>query len=56
MIIWVRKPKRRRITRIEPKAEFEFEKKVGQDRNERALNEIFYPVRSSLPHVLICLP
>jgi len=29
--------------------EFEVEKMAGQDRNERALNEIFYLPHSTLP-------
>jgi len=51
MIVWVREPKRRTLTRIEPELELEFdlEKMAGQGRNERALNEIFYPPRSTLP-------
>ena len=50
MIVWVREPKRRRLTRIElnPEPKFETEKIVEQDRKERALNEIFFPPRSTL--------
>ena len=45
MIVWVREPKRRRLIRIEP----ELEKMAGLERTEKALNEIFYPQRSTLP-------
>ena len=43
MIVWVREPKKSKLTRIEPKPEpkFDLEKMAGQDRKERALNEIF---------------
>jgi len=47
MIVWVREPKRRRLTRIEP--EPELEKMVGQERTEKALDDIFYPPCSALP-------
>ena len=51
MIVWVREPKRRRLTRIElePEPEFEIKKMAEQDRNKRALNEIFFSPRSTLP-------
>jgi len=47
MIVWVREPKRRRLTRIELELEPEFEtgKMVEKDMNERVLNEIFLPPR-----------
>ena len=43
MIICVRKPKRKRLARIEfePEPEFELEKMAEQHKNEKALNEIF---------------
>ena len=47
MIVWVREPKRRRLTRIKPEPELKLEKMAGQERNERALNKIFYPPRST---------
>ena len=34
---------------IKSKHELELEKMVGQDRNERALNEISHPPHSTLP-------
>ena len=49
IIVWVREPKRRRFTKITPEPVVEFEKMVGQDMNERALNKIFYPPCSTLP-------
>jgi len=52
MIVWVREPKRRRLTRIKPEPELKLEKMAGQERNERALNKIFYPPRSTLPSCL----
>jgi len=42
LIVWFRKPKRKRLTRIKPEPKLELEKMAGQDLNERALNEIFY--------------
>ena len=48
MIVWIREPKRRRLTRIKPEPELKYEKMAGQERNERALNKIFYPPRSTL--------
>ena len=53
MIVWVREPKRRRLTRIEldpePEPELKTERMAEQDRTERPLNEIFFPPRSTLP-------
>ena len=49
MVVWVREPKRRRLTRIEPKPELELEKMAGQQRNERALNEMFCSPHLTLP-------
>jgi len=44
MIVWVREPKRRRLTGIElkPEPEIEIKKIAEQDRNKRPLNEIFF--------------
>ena len=49
MIVWVREPKRRRLTRIKFEPKPELEKMAGQERNERAMNEIFYPQHLTLP-------
>ena len=51
MIVWVREPKRRRLTRIEldPEPERKTERMAEQDRTERPLNEIFFLPRSTLP-------
>jgi len=46
---WVRELKRRRFTMIELEPEFKTKKMVEQDRDERGLNEIFFPPRSTLP-------
>jgi len=56
MIVWVRELKRRRLAKIDLEPELETGKMVEQDRNKKALNEIFYPPQSSLPSCLIYLP
>jgi len=58
IIVWIKEPKKRKLTRNEPepRLKLELEKIVEQDQNERALNEMFYPPRSTFLHVLICPP
>ena len=50
MSVWVRDPKRRRLIRIEPepKPELQFKPKLKMAQ-ERPLNDIFYPPRTTLP-------
>ena len=48
-IVWVRESKTQRLITIEHELGLELKKIAGQDRNERALNEIFCPPHSTLP-------
>jgi len=56
MSVWVRDPQRRRLVRVEPKSEPELEpeseekpKPVLKMKQERSLNGIVYPSRTTLP-------
>ena len=50
MSVWIRDAKRRRLIRIEPELKPELQSKSElKMEQERPLNDIFYPPRTTLP-------